>query len=52
MSTKESSEETMLCPHDCERFGGRVPGWVRGSNWDFVPCWCNGTGRVPIEQAQ
>lgn len=38
---------TEPCPHDCARFGGRVPGWVRGSNWDFVPCWCNGTGRVP-----
>jgi hypothetical protein len=31
---------TMACPHDCERFGGRVPGHARGSNWDWVPCWC------------
>jgi hypothetical protein len=38
----------MPCPHDCERFGGKVPGHVRGSNWDWVPCWCDGTGTVDV----
>lgn len=23
------------CPHDCARFGGKVPGHKRGSNWDW-----------------
>ena len=39
------------CPHDCARFGGKVPGHVRGSNWAWVPCWCNGTGTVTLGHA-
>lgn len=35
------------CPHDCERFGGKVPGHTRGSNWDWVPCECDGTFVLP-----
>lgn len=34
------------CPHDCKRFGGKVPGHLRGSNWEWVPCWCDGTGVI------
>lgn len=47
----EHSDEIQMvpCPHDCRRFGGKVPGHVRGSNWDWVPCWCNGTFLVPAE---
>lgn len=37
---------TTRCPHDCQRFGGKVPGRARGSNWDWVPCWCNGTNSL------
>lgn len=36
------------CPHDCQRFGGKVPGRDRGSNWDWVPCWCEGSGSVLV----
>lgn len=30
--------EPTVCPNDCERFGHRVPGYVYGSAWAFVPC--------------
>lgn len=37
----------LSCPNDCERFGGKVPGYTRGSNWDWVPCGvCDGSGRL------
>ena len=37
----------LVCANDCARFGGKVPGHTRGSNWDWVPCGdCNGTGLV------
>lgn len=39
------------CPHDCKRFGGKVPGHTRGSSWDWVPCWCDGTGLVLVGTA-
>ena len=40
---RHTFEIEVECPHDCRRFGGNVPGFARGSNWDWVPCWCNGT---------
>ena len=37
----------LVCANDCARFGGKVPGHTRGSNWDWVPCPdCRGTGLV------
>jgi len=36
------------CWNDCKRFGGRVPGWARGSGWDWVPCWCDGTFKIAL----
>lgn len=39
------------CPHDCKRFYGKVPGYLRGSNWAWVPCWCDGTGTVTLGYA-
>ena len=36
------------CWHDCKRFGGSVPGWARGSGWDWVPCWCDGTFKIAL----
>ena len=36
------------CPECHNQFGGRMPGHVYGSNWDFVPCQtCKGTGLAP-----
>ena len=32
------SDDLTACPNECERFGGKVPGWTVGSNWDWVPC--------------
>lgn len=38
----------MECPECHNQFGGRMPGHVYGSNWDFVPCQtCKGTGLAP-----
>lgn len=45
------------CPR-CERFGGKLPGYIMGSNWAWVPCphdhptttdtcpTCNGTKKL------
>jgi len=46
LSIPDEFDLAVPCPHDCERFGGKVPGRERGSNWDWVPCWCDGTGWV------
>lgn len=36
------------CPECRNQFGGKMPGHVYGSNWDFVPCQtCQGTGAAP-----
>ena len=32
------SDDLTACPNECERFGGKVPGWTVGSNWDWVAC--------------
>lgn len=37
---------TVECPSDCARFDGNWPGWMLGSNWDWVPCpVCSGATR-------
>jgi DnaJ-class molecular chaperone len=42
--------EPRVCPTCRNQFEGRMPGWVYGSNWEWVPCQtCNGTGRVSDE---
>lgn len=39
---------TERCPNDCSRFGGNVPGWTRGSSFDWVPCGvCGGAMKCP-----
>lgn len=36
------------CPECHNKFDGRMPGWVYGSNWDWVDCQvCHGTGKDP-----
>lgn len=47
---------TVECPSDCARFDGQWPGWMLGSNWDWVPCpVCAGAKRcdpVPVRGRQ
>lgn len=39
---------TECCSNDCARFDGNVPGWTRGSSWDWVPCGvCGGAMKCP-----